>query len=254
MPNITLCCFIQDDYPDNIFKIEIENNEPVSNLKEEIKKKNPHIFANLDVDGLWKVNIPFDENDRLNILKIQACAEFEGKKLDMTKKVLEYFSGELPDKHIHIIVQCEQINVALFGLTGHGKSSTANMLIQGDIYQEKNEFKVNDGAEEGTVNIQSGTNKIFQVYDTIGLGEPSTGSASHKRAVKEIRDYFSKCEIPLNYIFYVKKKDRFTDEDVKMFKAFKSIFEGGEKNIIIIITHSNPGWVEKKLGNNKEKF
>src|SRR4051794_12336171 len=135
MSNITLCCYIQGVCPDNIFKVEIENNEPVSNLKEEIKKKSPDFFVILDVSKLWKVSIPLDENDRFNIADIE---EFEGEELDTTKKVVEYFSDDFSDKHIHIIVQREQINVALFGLTGHGKSSIANMLIQGDINREIN--------------------------------------------------------------------------------------------------------------------
>ena len=37
-------------------------------------------------------------------------------------------------------------NVVLFGRTGYGKSSIANMLAQGDIYRESNLFKVKDGA------------------------------------------------------------------------------------------------------------
>ena len=108
MPNITLCCFIQNDGLDNIFKVEIENNEPVSNLKEVIKNKCPDLFSILDIGKLWKVNIPLDENDKFNIANIK---ELKNEELDTTKKVVEYFSDELPDKHIHIIVQCEQINV-----------------------------------------------------------------------------------------------------------------------------------------------
>ena len=46
--------------------------------RKEIKENKPDYFAIFDVDKLWKVNIPLDENDKLNILKIQPCAEFEG--------------------------------------------------------------------------------------------------------------------------------------------------------------------------------
>ncbi|CAI2168851.1 3132_t:CDS:2, partial [Funneliformis geosporum] len=102
----------------------------------------------------------------------------------------------------------EKTSITLFGLTGHGKSSIANMLIK--------------------------------VYDTVGVGEPSTGTVPYKEAVKKIRNYFSKCETSLNYIAFVKKKGRFTEEDRKMFNLFKEIFEGSENNFIIIITHSDP--------------
>src|SRR5436305_13374059 len=117
MLNIILCCFIQGDNPDNIFKIEVENNKFVSNLKEEIKKKKTYAILNFNIDKLWKVDIPL-ENDKLNITDIK---EFESEELDATKKVVEYFSDKLPYKHIHIIVQQERINVALFGLAGHGR-------------------------------------------------------------------------------------------------------------------------------------
>src|SRR4051812_42393644 len=64
---ITLSCLIQCDYPNekNIFRIEIENNESVSKLKEEIRKKKYNNFVSVDADELqlWKVNIPLDEQN-----------------------------------------------------------------------------------------------------------------------------------------------------------------------------------------------
>src|SRR5688572_30658801 len=136
-------------------------------------------------------------------------------------------------------------SLVLFGLTGQGKSSIANMLIQGDIYQEKNTFVINDSAVGASVQIECSINNEFEVYDTIGIGETRFGSVPHKKAVKMIRDYFSRCNLPLNYIAYVKKKGRFTDEDREMFGVFKEIFKGGEKNFVIIITDSEPAWVNE---------
>ncbi|GBC27153.2 hypothetical protein GLOIN_2v1610363 [Rhizophagus irregularis DAOM 181602=DAOM 197198] len=119
----------------------------------------------------------------------------------------------------------EQQGILLFGRTGYGKSSIANMLIQGDIYQNNNAFTISD----------------------VGLGEPLSHLVSHKNAVNKIRDYFSKCKVTLNHIFYVQKKVKITDDDKKMFKLFKEIFEWAEKNIVIIITNSKPEWIEKNL-------
>src|SRR5437764_503332 len=127
------------------------------------------------------------------------------------------------------------------------------MLIQGDLHQD-NAFKVNNGAKGETINIHSGVNEIFQVFDTIGIGESTFGSVPHKKAIKLIRDYFSKCQVPLNYICYVKKQGRFTEEDAKMFKIFKKIFKGGETNFITIITHSQPEWVGENLEPIKNNF
>ncbi|CAB5378728.1 unnamed protein product [Rhizophagus irregularis] len=262
MSPITLTCLVQCENPNpkNIFKVKIEKNKSIKELKKEIKKKKHNNFVNLSANEiqLWKVNIPFEKpNDKSNILNAQLYAsikeELEGEELDGEKNISEYFPYELGNEHINIIVQRERINVAFFGLTGHGKSSIANMLIQGDIHQN-NAFKVNNGAKGETINIHSGVNEIFQVFDTIGLGESSSGSVPHKEAIKRIRDYFSRCQVPLNYICYVKKQDRFTEEDAKMFKIFKKIFKGGEVNFNIIITHSKPEWVEENYETIKENF
>ncbi|CAI2165113.1 9022_t:CDS:2 [Funneliformis geosporum] len=129
----------------------------------------------------------------------------------------------------------ERNRIVLFGLAGQGKSSIANMLIQGDIHHEVNgnegnlnKFKINDGAVGASVEIICGVNNEFEVYDTIGVGETDAGSVPHKKAVVKIRDYFTRCEVQLNYIAYVKKQGRFTEEDRKMFNLFKKIFEGRE--------------------------
>ncbi|CAG8581354.1 13638_t:CDS:2 [Funneliformis caledonium] len=146
------------------------------------------------------------------------------------------------------------INIVLFGLTGQGKSSIANMLIQGDIYQKGNKFEINDGAVGATVTINFSSNDDFKVFDTIGVGETVFGRIPHKDAIKDIRNYFTICEEPLNYIAYVKMKGRFTEEDRNMFNLFKEIFEGSEKNFIIIITNSNQKWVEKNAETLKKNF
>ncbi|RGB39004.1 hypothetical protein C1646_690933 [Rhizophagus diaphanus] len=140
----------------------------------------------------------------------------------------------------------EQPGIILFGRTGYGKSSIANMLVQGDIYKN-NVFTISDNAKGETLNIYTSYTEKYQVFDTVGLGEPPSHLVPHKEAVNKIRDYFSICKVTLNYIFYVQKKGRITDEDKKMFKLFKEIFEWAEKNIVIIITNSKPEWVEKNL-------
>src|SRR4051812_27900678 len=137
--------------------------------------------------------------------------------------------------------------VALFGRTGCGKSSIANMLVQSDIYRYNNKFTIGHGAEGETVDIRSDFTERYQVFDMVGLGEPSSHPVSHKEAVITIRNYFSDHKILLNYIFYVQRKGRITEEDKKMFKIFKETFKGGEKNFIIIITHSKPEWVADNL-------
>jgi len=161
----------------------------------------------------------------------------------------------------------EKTSIILFGPTGQGKSSIANMLIQGDISHKENKFVVNYGVVGASVSIQCNdtmdnvssyierkTNDEFIVYDTIRVGEACSGKVSHKKTVKEIRDYFITRQFPLNYIAFVKKKGRFTEEDLKMFNLFKEIFAGSEKNFIIIITHSSQKWVEQNSESLKKNF
>jgi GTP-binding protein EngB required for normal cell division len=137
--------------------------------------------------------------------------------------------------------------VTLFGRTGCGKSSIANMLVQGDIYRNNNKFTIGHGAEGETVRVRSYFTEKYQVFDMVGLSEPSSHLVSHKKAAKTVRNYFSDHQLLLNYIFYVQRKGRISEEDVKMFKLFKETFKGGEKNFIIIITHSKPGWITDNL-------
>src|SRR2546425_11065245 len=108
MFNITLFCSIQGDNFDSNFRIEINNSKSVSDLKEEIKKKKPNFFVNVNIGKLWKVNIPFKEKAKINILKTQpvvSVKEFDGKELDTIKKIVDYFPYESSaEKKIHIIV------------------------------------------------------------------------------------------------------------------------------------------------------
>ncbi|CAB4420554.1 unnamed protein product [Rhizophagus irregularis] len=133
-------------------------------------------------------------------------------------------------------------NIVLCGRSGDGKSSIANMLIQGDVYRDsENDFRIGNSAKAVTEYLTAISNEKFVVYDTIGLGD-STGS---DEAIKAIRNFFSLGKIPLNYICYV-KRSRSLEDDVRLFETYRKIFGDGEKNFVIIITHSGPEWAKEK--------
>ncbi|CAB5346047.1 hypothetical protein RhiirA5_433357 [Rhizophagus irregularis] len=243
MSDIKLSCLVQGDGYGDIFEVEIKDNIAVKYLKELIKRKK----LNVDFNKLYKVNAEIDEVNQLSAYANTGDYRFE--ELETEKKVNEYFPKELSENSIHIFVHKELINVAFFGYTEDGKSSIANMLYQGDIMR-KNAFSVNDDVKTKTVEM----NNIFKVYDMIGLGESIKGKIPHKEAVKEVRNYFSACKELLNYVCYVKKKGRFSDGDIERFKTFKNIFKDAEENIIIIITHCKPEWVERNLKTIMENF
>ncbi|CAG8549661.1 4325_t:CDS:1 [Scutellospora calospora] len=120
------------------------------------------------------------------------------------------------------------------------------MMVQEDLCVE-NKFPISNGAAGATSYVEYSGNEKFDVYDTIGLCESSKGTIPHKEAIKKIRHYFSAVQSPLHYICYVKKGDRFTNEDKSTFKEFKKIFSGGESNFVIIITDSTPKWASENV-------
>ncbi|CAG8531958.1 10294_t:CDS:2 [Funneliformis caledonium] len=75
---------------------------------------------------------------------------------------------------------CEITSIVLFGLTGEGKSTISNMLIQGDIHDEA----IRSTAVGVSLNVQCSVNDRFIVYDTIGIGEPSDGTVPHIKAAR----------------------------------------------------------------------
>lgn len=144
-------------------------------------------------------------------------------------------------------------HIVLCGRTGDGKSSIANMLIQGDIYRDReNIFDVGNAALGETRELTYARDVRFGVFDLIGLGELSSGGVPHDVAIKNIRNHFSTNGLPLNYICYV-KRSRTTEEDIHLFGIFKKIFKEGEKNFIIIVTHTGPSWTDNEENVNETK-
>ncbi|CAI2184813.1 8919_t:CDS:2, partial [Funneliformis geosporum] len=197
------------------------------------------------------IDFPCSEEDDDNDAAVQRLLSSKMRlKKGSSQTQIPGFMEETLLAEIYIILKLfvsrnlylEKTSIILFGLPGHGKSSIANMLIQGDIYHEGNAFEINDSMQSVSATIKSKTNKEFIVYDTIGISETYFGNVPHKEAIQMTRDYFSKCEDSLNYVIYVKKKSRFSEEDHNMFKLFKEIFMGNEKNFLIIITESDQDW------------
>ncbi|CAG8810920.1 15237_t:CDS:2, partial [Gigaspora rosea] len=98
------------------FTFDIHNDEikTVSHFKEAIKKNREKIFENVEPDDLriWKVNISTrEDNDKLKILrdrpheKIDVKQELGGEELLPLWNITNCFLNELPEEHIHVIVQ-----------------------------------------------------------------------------------------------------------------------------------------------------
>ncbi|CAG8689116.1 44412_t:CDS:2 [Gigaspora margarita] len=103
--NLTLNCFVVGDNPhENTFPIvfNIKDVNTIGLLRELIKEKQPQTFAKVDSRELklWKVNIPFNELNTVDIKKFRAL-----KKLSPLDEISENFPDQPPRKNIHIIIQ-----------------------------------------------------------------------------------------------------------------------------------------------------
>ncbi|CAB4380050.1 unnamed protein product [Rhizophagus irregularis] len=72
-------------------------------------------------------------------------------------------------------------HIVLCGRTGDGKSSIANMLVQGDIYRDReNLFNIGNAAIGETRELTYARDVRFGVFDLVGLGELPSGGVREK--------------------------------------------------------------------------
>ncbi|RGB32830.1 hypothetical protein C1646_743705 [Rhizophagus diaphanus] len=108
--NITLSCLIQGTSLDKYFKITIDKNSDISDLKETIWNKNKNTFSSIDANSLilWKVRIPISDKEKfkqLNFNESTIEGDLSGTKIDdATDEVKDVFGNSPIGKHIHIII------------------------------------------------------------------------------------------------------------------------------------------------------
>jgi hypothetical protein len=109
---LKLVCFILDD--DRDFPVDIDENKTVGDLKDEIKKKNAQIFANVDAWALTlyriDVDVPADINKYNNIIGKMSRGDYMFKQKDMLISSLEmshYFQKDSKRK-IEVLVEHPQ--------------------------------------------------------------------------------------------------------------------------------------------------
>jgi hypothetical protein len=134
----------------------------------------------------------------------------------------------------------------MIGLTGSGKSTLGNCIINGSGELTK----IND-LPFGTSNDSSGCTREFivghndqvKVIDSIGFCDPQIDESailnSLKRSLERVNNQ-------VNCVLFVVKQGRFTNEVVNFFRFIqeKVLRNRCLSNSILIVTGGTPGWVE----------
>lgn len=126
--------------------------------------------------------------------------------------------------------------VILFGRTGAGKSTIAQMLTRGSLDPSGGSFKSSSSARGVTSTIERGEGRGWHVTDTPGFGETKEGKVSTKDAQCILTKFVAEtCGIYSHYV-YVVKKDRINMYDERLWQFFKMIFEDAESNFSVVVT------------------
>ncbi|GBG68171.1 hypothetical protein CBR_g2723 [Chara braunii] len=158
-------------------------------------------------------------------------------------------------------ILCKKAVVVLFGPAGVGKSTIANMLIQGDCRNgiHENVFHVEDGPRPGTLRVQKGETHRWIVYDTVGLGgfTKQLGETLHGDATAlspamlgvEILSYLTSMKTSIDYFCFVVRAGRINELDKSCAKLFKYFFETLETNFVVIATSTTSSTWIAEYGN-----
>ncbi|KAG0556299.1 hypothetical protein KC19_11G041800 [Ceratodon purpureus] len=154
-------------------------------------------------------------------------------------------------------VQTEPVTkpkILLFGRTGSGKSTVANMLIKGHLAPTLL-FPTSSGVRGRTLTFQREENNDWVVVDTVGLGEGQHGSILDAEARNKLYDFFVKIsQESYNYYAFVQRWGKLDELDERLWNFFKQAFEGAERNFVIIFTHCSSKALEDNLEDIKVAF
>lgn len=159
----------------------------------------------------------------------------------------------------------KQKRVLLFGKTGQGKSTIANMLVSGKLLKEPL-FPMGDGLIGVTQSCIGHAERCHYVIDTVGLGEDPTNRGQPQAysrpedaidpAVSIIYNFLENTRGEYSHILYVKAADRFDQLDREIFTLFTRIFKGCERAFGVIVTkcHDPDDWRTKNEQVLKQKY
>eukprot|EP00249_Psilotum_nudum_P016348 c25777_g1_i2 orf=456-1220(-) len=149
-------------------------------------------------------------------------------------------------------------SVILFGRSGSGKSTVANMLVTGSLNVPL--FPLSSGWERETQKLQKEEGRGWQVLETVGLGELKGGAVSSVKAKKKLPNFLTDIEGSYNHFVYVVKKDRIDEKaEQQLWNLFTFIFTGDKDQLlldhaIILITSANERWLDRNRSKLEKTF
>lgn len=122
--------------------------------------------------------------------------------------------------------------VLVFGRTGDGKSTLANMLVAGTLRNPR--FKIGDGMAGVTVECEVGHGRNYAVSDTVGLGEETEGEAQDPTNL--IYNFLKRTRGEYSHILFVKAAGRVDKLDKEIWRIFLEVFKGAEPAFAVVVT------------------
>ncbi|CAM6096878.1 unnamed protein product [Calypogeia fissa] len=149
------------------------------------------------------------------------------------------------------------VKVILFGKTGSGKSSLAQMLTLERLDPSSKVFPSSSGVDQKNLEVRHDKRRGWYVVDTPGLGKLSGDFRSTSTRVGAIK-IFEQIQFThgsFTHFIYVSKRDRFDMLEEAIWKLFMQIFgEHIKSNFTVVITNSDQGWVDTRMETLRETF
>ena len=137
--------------------------------------------------------------------------------------------------------------IIIVGLTGSGKSTTSNSLLNrsGELIKLQTPFTTSDGTAGCTLHFQQKSANNITILDTVGFGDPQFEANQilneFKTALKEVGN-------KVTHVIFVVRKGRFSNETVNFFRAVQEQVLKNKcfNNSFLLFTDAPKGWVNNQ--------
>ena len=135
----------------------------------------------------------------------------------------------------------------LVGLTGSGKSTTANSIINksGKLVKLQTPFETYDGSTGCTLHFQVNMTSNETVLDTVGFGDPQFTS---NEILDKLKKGLEKINNKVTHVILVVRCGRFNNEIVEFLSSIqeKILKNKCRYNSVLLVTDAPNGWVQKQ--------